>query len=70
MVRFEGGHPVNDPENEPIEDGWYYTVKEVAKMLNVPESSVRVMKKRGQIRCKSYYGRTYIDPKSVTARFK
>lgn len=69
MIQFKDGHPT-ETEGEPIEDGWYYTVKEVAGMLGCPESSVRVMKKRGQLRCVSYYGRTYIDPKSVTERFK
>ena len=46
MVRFEGGHPVNDPENEPIEDGWYYTVKEVAKMLSISQSYISRIEKK------------------------
>lgn len=67
MVEFKNGGIVTDTdvENPPhIPNGWYYTAKEFAEMLDVPEGTIRVWKKRGVLDCINYYGRLYIDPKA------
>lgn len=71
MILFQNNCIVGDTNNDhsSVPDGWYYTVRELAEKLDIPESTIRVMKKRGELRCFSYYGRTYIDSKSVTERF-
>lgn len=65
MVEFKDGRIVNDPDEDTdyIPDGLYYSAKEFAELLDIPEATVRVWKNRGVLDCISYYGRTYIPEK-------
>ena len=57
MVEFINGHPTDETG---ISDGWYFTTHEYGEIYNVPEATVRVWIKRGQIASVDYYGRRYI----------
>ena len=59
MVEFRNGQIVSNSPGD-IPDGFYYTQKELAEILDVPETTVRVWVKRGIITCVHYYGHTYI----------
>ena len=62
MVQFYEGKIVQDTQEDhpPIRNGWYYTVKEFAEMIDVPEGTVRQWIHRGIIESVNYYGRNYI----------
>lgn len=71
MVEFRGGCIVNDTNEDlpqPPTDGWYYTQKEFAELLDVPEGTVRIWVMRGVVPCVRYYGRVYI-PENVKFRY-
>ena len=62
MVEFCDGRIVRDTEAEQgqIRNGWYYTIKEFAELIDVPEVTVRSWIHRRIIESVNYYGRTYI----------
>ena len=67
MVEFKNNGIVSDTEDpfpKKIPNGWYYTAKEFAEIMDIPVSTIRVWKKRGILDCISYYGRLYVDPKA------
>ena len=72
MVKFENGTIVEDTErigSKPVPDGWYYTMREFAEMMDIPESTVRIWKKRGVLDCINWYGRLYI-PQNFRLKLK
>ena len=63
MVKIQDGKIVSDDDNPDIpvaKDGWYYTAKEYAVLMDVPEVNVRMWKRRGILPCIDWYGRILI----------
>ena len=67
MTEFRDGRPTDEEPAPP--DGYYYTSKEFAEMLDVSETRVRVWISRGQVEAEHWYGRIYI-PADAVVRYK
>ena len=62
MTEFRNGYPTI---STGIPDGLYYTTKEFADEMDVPEGTVRVWIRRGQITYVNCFGRNYIPKDAV-----